>query len=666
MNRRLVGFAVGVLTAIGAAAWFTGCSATIDGGGGGGGGNAALRLSSSKLNPGQFLTLSHDGIQKGIPLSIEFNGPGGYAVTVLSHDVQDGSARVAVPAFVDFAHGTIGPGSVTVSIQGLEGEATLQIEDLPPLAGVDPGAVLVLFLRAAIDDYQKTIDNLTTIEAEFESNETAMTRDALTARIQQLEATLSELQTTGQLIVHMDGVGPVVVSADWLRVGDRLLVSMLADLDDLDGVSAKEAVARRSINECIPTPPQGLTTLACIQEVLAGIPGATHPWVKVAGKVATGVGLVIAGFAAVEGSAVVALPALLVSVMGGVIGFGDAALEGKNTDAFLQNDGEGFNAGQEILSQMTRVLISAGSTAAEGLENWISDAATWLDHLVTGADAYAGLKCSDNSQQKSRQPLFANGGFCPIVRPPGCDNRCTLAFDGLCDDGGTGSFDGICALGTDCVDCGPRGATDGGVPDAFGACCETSGSCTLVTQALCTIASGTYNAASTTCSPNPCPQPPEPVGACCVSGVCSEISASACAALQGGVYSGDGTTCATVECAAPAEYLVWYTGNVSCWGAPLIYIDTRDAFNQPAFAANYPGGGIDSSVPLVKTELQGGFASVEEARAWICPQFVSRFSHAWCSSYYQTANCNWQPGALGCDLSALPFTDALPAGTSCP
>jgi len=77
-------------------------------------------------------------------------------------------------------------------------------------------------------------------------------------------------------------------------------------------------------------------------------------------------------------------------------------------------------------------------------------------------------------------------------------------------------------------------------------------------------------------------------------------------------------------------------------------------------------GATENRVLLVKTGLQGGFASVEEARAWICPQFVSRFSHAWCSSYYPSANCSGQPGALGCDLSALPFTDALPAGTSCP
>ena len=654
LSRRLVGVVAGVFIAVGAAAWFMGCSATI-----GGGGDAGLRLSSSKLNPGQFLTLSHDSIEKGIPLSIEFNGSGGYAVTVLSHDVEDGSVRVAVPAFVDFTMGTIGPGDVTVSISGIEGQAALHINDLPPLEGVEPGTVLALFLRSAIENYQKTIDNLTIIEAEFGSNETATRRDALTARIQQLEATLSELETTGQLVVDLGAAGSVTLSAEELRIGDRLLVSMLEDLDDLDGASAKDAVARRSLDECRSTLPPGVTMLACLQEIVLE---ATLPWVKVAGKITSGVGLVFGVGAVVYGAPLAALTALLVSGVGAVIGWGDAALEGRNTDNLRNNNGEGFNAGQEALSQFARWITHGASIGFSALGNWVSTTVTGIYLTMRGTDFLADRKCPDDPQQKSRQPLFANGGFCTSVRPPGCDNSCTLAFDGLCDDGGPDSFSDICALGTDCVDCGPRGATDGGAPDAFGACCETDGSCTLVTQTACASAGGTYNATSTTCSPNPCPQP-APTGACCVSGVCSDVSVSGCAALQGGVYSGDGTACATVQCAAPAEYLTWYTGNVCCWGAPLLYISTRDSFNQPAFAADYPGGGIDYRIPLVKTELQGGFATVEAAEAWLCPQFVSFSYHYWCDAHYQMDGKNWRPAV--CDLSGLPETSTPPDVNGC-
>ncbi len=160
------------------------------------------------------------------------------------------------------------------------------------------------------------------------------------------------------------------------------------------------------------------------------------------------------------------------------------------------------------------------------------------------------------------------------------------------------------------------------------------------------------------------PFPPSS-GACCWKGRCTVIREPDCAALDSARYLGEGTDCSA--CAAQtAEYLVWYTVNVSCWDAPLIYISSRADFERAESAASYPGGGSDYTVPLQKVELEVGFASREEARAWICPQFVSRFVHTWCAQYFQTATCNWQAGALGCDFNALPITEAPTSGTECP
>jgi hypothetical protein len=124
---------------------------------------------------------------------------------------------------------------------------------------------------------------------------------------------------------------------------------------------------------------------------------------------------------------------------------------------------------------------------------------------------------------------------------------------------------------------------------------------------------------------------------------------------QDGVYSGDDTACATVQCAPPVEYVVWYTGNVSCWSAPLMYISTRDAFNTAESAASYPGGGIDFTIPLQKVELQSGFATVQDAQEWICPQFEQFFYHDWCSPHYFAMGQWWLPAGLGCDLSDVPL-----------
>ena len=45
-------------------------------------------------------------------------------------------------------------------------------------------------------------------------------------------------------------------------------------------------------------------------------------------------------------------------------------------------------------------------------------------------------------------------------------------------------------------------------PLPTGACCNpTTGVCAIVTQAACTSGGGVYQGDSTTCTPNPCPQP---------------------------------------------------------------------------------------------------------------------------------------------------------------
>jgi hypothetical protein len=142
------------------------------------------------------------------------------------------------------------------------------------------------------------------------------------------------------------------------------------------------------------------------------------------------------------------------------------------------------------------------------------------------------------------------------------------------------------------------------------------------------------------------------------------VTAGDCAANSGGSYAGDGSDCAVVDCAPPAEYVAWYTGNVCCWGAPLLYIGDRNGFEASESTCSYPGGGLDCNNPLVKVELRGGFATVEAAEAWLCPQFVSFSYHYWCDAHYQMDGKNWRP-AVGCDLSGLPETSTPPDVNGC-
>ncbi len=315
------------------------------------------------------------------------------------------------------------------------------------------------------------------------------------------------------------------------------------------------------------------------------------------------------------------------------------------------------------------------------------------NHCYEATHAY----CTQDESSQHPDVPHAAGTHCnsdprPCDRPARPPQACCLSdggcddeplSDGRCPNGGTSKGEGTtcatvscaapdatracCFAGRPCEDLVPTACdlADGtpqgpgsrcsttSCPQSSGACCLSGGTCETRTQAACLASAGTYQGNGTICAPNPCPQT-APTGACCVTGSCNDLTAEECAALPGGVYSGDGVACATVECTPPVEYVLWYTGNVSCWSAPLMYISTRDNFNQPDFAANYPGGGIDYTISLQKVELQGGFATVEEARAWICPQFETFFYHNWCSPHYLARGQWWLPGGLGCDLSGVP------------
>ena len=102
-------------------------------------------------------------------------------------------------------------------------------------------------------------------------------------------------------------------------------------------------------------------------------------------------------------------------------------------------------------------------------------------------------------------------------------------------------------------------------------------------------------------------------------------------------------------------YAVWYTGNVLCWDAPQIHLTDQESFEMPELASSFEGGGTDSTTLVDKKLLQGGFATEDEARAWICPQFTGWRASYWCGRHDLIGEQRyWYAGSLGCDFSALP------------
>ena len=142
---------------------------------------------------------------------------------------------------------------------------------------------------------------------------------------------------------------------------------------------------------------------------------------------------------------------------------------------------------------------------------------------------------------------------------------CTLLIEADCV-AASGSFQGP---GTECPMIGD--------PDPMGACCNGDGSCEARTQADCDEIEGSYQGDNSLCETAECPQP---VGACCLpNGECASATELSCTA-QDGAYQGNGSGCETADCPLP-------TG-ACCFGESCSDLTEMDCnFNK----GNYQGDG---------------------------------------------------------------------------
>lgn len=251
----------------------------------------------------------------------------------------------------------------------------------------------------------------------------------------------------------------------------------------------------------------------------------------------------------------------------------------------------------------------------------------------------AGVRCADHPCPEA---CCFPGGTCE-----------DLTTD-VCVSGGdvVGATAGIPqGVGTDCATttCPDLSTTPGGC------CFDDTVGCFVHTYDECNRFGGQY---MPDCEPDP--RSPCDFACCLQDGTCTmNLSVNDCTD-QGGLVFPRGDLCDEVDCPV-RDFVVWYTGNVCCWGAPLLYISNRGDFDQADLTCNYPGGGLCPGAALNKVLLQGGFNTREEAQAWICPQFTSSSFHFWCGRHYQLGGVNWQPAGLGCDLGGLPDSENPPA-----
>lgn len=145
--------------------------------------------------------------------------------------------------------------------------------------------------------------------------------------------------------------------------------------------------------------------------------------------------------------------------------------------------------------------------------------------LITNSD---GLGTSGNGID-----VFSVGGATPTGACCATSGACSVIAQASCVVPSTYQGNGTSCTPNPCV-------------QPTGACCQSSGMCAITTQLDCVLP-GVFQGASTVCSPNPCPQP---TGACCESaGVCTLTTLAGCAGL--GTYQGNATTCTPNPCPQP-------------------------------------------------------------------------------------------------------------------
>ncbi len=395
---------------------------------------STLVLSASSADPGQSITISSEAITPSITQNARFQTSDGYDVAVELLDVQEGSARVVVPPYLDPSTGDFGAREVTVSIDGVSGSQPLAIGDLPDLGNADPGELLLALLEVTIESYEETLANLDEIQAETgEAIDSSEAEADLLDIIGTLTELRDELQQTGQITVDLGDGETQVLSGEDLRTADRLILALFDPI--ADDSTAKSVRASRDIAECLDVPAD--QRVDCIKDVLNDIRRDTGRGTNLGSTLVTGAGLIVFVAGLVFTSEAIAVTGIIVTVIGAGSNYMNAAVNEQNTDAFLTNDGEGFNASKESASQAVRILSSAGSNlpGPPGLISKGVSFGTGVKDLVEGARSE---KCRTNTQQALDQVIL----FCDLTDPDATDDETPDdgSDDGM-DDGSDDSDD---------------------------------------------------------------------------------------------------------------------------------------------------------------------------------------------------------------------------------
>ncbi len=374
-----------------------------DGGDGGDNGSEALDFSAANLKIGEFLTIRHSSIVEGEFRIVSFRQDDGFVQEHEAFAHADGELSVAMPPYVLANEAAITAGRFGISIDGVNDEGDVIADELADLEGVETGAIIELFINSTLEDIDSALTRLDATGDDFDTqSENDAFRGGLIESREFYEGLLAEWETNQTLTLAMFDIEPVTVQADEVREAERYIAGLI--------VGAHNEIQRRNGSEtsriiggnCINNP--NVDPVECIQQCIGEVKDDALQAAQLGSIIpATAAAVFTIGglFIAAEGAI---LAGVVVTTVGVVYGFSIAFAADENTDTFGQNEGEGFSASREAISQITRYganVVSAPASLALGAKDV--------------ASALEAAKCDQNNQGQRVRGDDPVVQFCEVV-----------------------------------------------------------------------------------------------------------------------------------------------------------------------------------------------------------------------------------------------------------
>ncbi len=359
----------------------SGCEQPINGGGDSGGdsggdgsdGNDSgtsdepIQLAKENVRIGEFIVISHSSIKEGEVRTVSLEQPDGVVqeIEVVPH--ADGELSVAgPPSYRETTDALVG-GFFDVSIDGVTSPVEIEVENMYQLPNLDEGSVFRLFAESAVEDCSRILAKLAgDLDGVVEPSVQEQFRSDVFENREFLQGLIDEWDADGRMTFFVSETETVEVNSENIRTLERYLASIIFGVH-LEIARRNPSDAARLIGgNCIEQVEElkGDALVECLEQCIADVKESALRAAKVGGVIPTAVGaaITIAGIF-VKSPGLIGLGAVVAAV-GIMQGFLTSFAANQNTDTYGQDDGEGFSASREAISQAGRYTIGILSPGA--------------------------------------------------------------------------------------------------------------------------------------------------------------------------------------------------------------------------------------------------------------------------------------------------------------